>query len=140
MIRLSRRGTRRHDQIAFRLSCGALNPSGRGSALLLTFAGLAAVLGLSLVASGHQALADDPTIKIANFTFDPPTLTVKAGTTVTWVNADDIPHLVSEKDGMFRSSALDTGDKFSQTLSTAGTVEYFCAIHPQMTGKIIITP
>jgi plastocyanin len=109
-------------------------------ALLLTFAGLAAVLGLSLVASGHQALADGPTIKIANFTFDPPTLTVKAGTTVTWVNADDIPHLVSEKDGKFHSSALDTGEKFSQTLSTAGTVKYFCAIHPQMTGKIIITP
>ena len=73
-------------------------------------------------------------------TFDPPTLTVKAGTTVTWVNADDIPHLVSEKDGKFHSSALDTGEKFSQTLSTAGTVKYFCAIHPQMTGKIIVTP
>jgi hypothetical protein len=77
-------------------------------------AGLAAILGLSLVASGHQALADDPTIKIAN-------LTVKAGTTVTWVNADDIPHLASEKDGKFRSSALDTDEKFSQTFSTAGT-------------------
>ena len=77
---------------------------------------------------------------IANFTFDPPTLTVKAGTTVTWVNADDIPHLVTEKDGKFRSSALDTNDKFSQTFSTAGTVEYFCAIHPHMTGKIVVTP
>jgi plastocyanin len=109
-------------------------------ALLLTFAGLAAILGLSLVASGGGALADDATIKIANFTFDPPTLTVKAGTTVTWVNADDIPHLVSEKDGKFRSSALDTDDKFSQTFSTAGTVEYFCIIHPKMTGKIVVTP
>lgn len=58
----------------------------------------------------------------------------------TWVNADDIPHLVSEKDGKFRSSALDTDDKFSQTFSTAGTVEYFCAIHPHMTGKIVVTP
>jgi plastocyanin len=108
--------------------------------LLLTLAGLAAILGMNLVASGHQALADDATIKISNFTFDPPTLTVKAGTTVTWVNADDIPHLVSEKDGKFRSSALDTDEKFSQTLSTAGTVEYFCMIHPKMTGKIIVTP
>jgi amicyanin len=109
-------------------------------ALLLTVAGLAAILGLSLVASGPQALADDQTIKIANFTFDPPTLTVKAGTTVTWVNADDIPHLVSEKDGKFRSPALDTDEKFSQTFSTAGTVEYFCIIHPHMTGKIVVTP
>jgi plastocyanin len=109
-------------------------------ALLLTLAGLAAILGLGLVASGGGARADDATIKISNFTFDPPTLTVKAGTTVTWVNADDIPHLVSEKDGKFRSSALDTDEKFSQTLSTAGTVEYFCMIHPKMTGKIVVTP
>jgi amicyanin len=113
---------------------------GRVRGLLLAFASLVAILGLSLVASGHEALADDPTIKIANFTFDPPTLTVKAGTTVTWVNADDIPHLVSEKDGKFRSPALDTDEKFSQTFSTAGTVEYFCIIHPHMTGKIVVTP
>ena len=109
-------------------------------ALLLTLAGLVAILGLGLVTSGGRALAADATIKIANFTFDPPTLTVKAGTTVTWVNADDIPHLVTDKDGKFHSSALDTNDKFSQTLSTAGTVEYFCAIHPKMTGKIVVTP
>jgi amicyanin len=108
--------------------------------LLLTFASLVAILGLGLVTSGSRALADDATIKIANFTFDPPTLTVKAGTTVTWVNADDIPHLVSEKDGKFRSSALDTNDKFSQTFSTAGTAEYYCIIHPHMTGKIVVTP
>jgi amicyanin len=104
--------------------------------LRATLAIIAIVVGL---ASGH-ALAADVQVKIANFTFDPPTLTVKAGTTVTWINADDIPHVVSEKDGKFRSSALDTDDKFSQTFSTAGTVEYFCAIHPHMTGKIVITP
>ena len=90
--------------------------------------------------AGGQALAADAQVKIANFTFDPPTLTVKAGTTVTWINVDDIPHLVSEKDGKFRSSALDTNDKFSQTFSIAGTVEYFCAIHPHMTGRIVVTP
>ena len=93
-----------------------------------------------MVTSGGRALAEDETIKIANFTFDPPTLTVKAGTTVTWVNSDDIPHLVTEKDVKLHSSALDTNDKFSQTFSTAGTVEYFCAIHPRMTGKIVVTP
>jgi len=76
-------------------------------ALLLTLAGLVAILGLGLVTSGGRALAEDETIKIANFTFD-----LKAGTTVTWVNSDDIPHLVTEKDGKFHSSALDTNDKF----------------------------
>jgi amicyanin len=105
--------------------------------------GVRATLAVALVLAGlasEQALAADAQVKIANFTFDPPTLTVKAGTTVTWVNADDIPHVVSEKDGKFRSPALDTDDKFSQVFSTAGTVEYFCAIHPHMVGKIVVTP
>ena len=114
--------------------------AGRVHVLLLTLTCLVAILGWGLVTSGGRALADEVTIKIANFTFDPPTLTVKVGTTVTWVNADDIPHLVTDKDGKFHSSALDTNDKFSQTFSTAGTVEYFCAIHPKMTGKIVVTP
>jgi amicyanin len=102
---------------------------------------LAALIALmALVVMNGNANAADAQVKIANFTFEPPVITVKVGTTVTWVNDDDIPHLVSEKDGKFRSSALDTGDKFSQTFSTAGTVEYFCAIHPRMTGKIVVEP
>jgi len=102
---------------------------------------LAALIALmALVVMNGNANAADAQVKIANFTFEPPVLTLKVGTTVTWVNDDDIPHLVSEKDGKFRSSALDTGDKFSQTFSTAGTVEYFCAIHPHMTGKIVVEP
>jgi amicyanin len=102
---------------------------------------LAALIALMALLVMHgNANAADAQVKIANFTFEPPVLTVKVGTTVTWVNDDDIPHLVSEKDGKFRSSALDTGDKFSQTFSAAGTVEYFCAIHPHMTGKIVVEP
>jgi plastocyanin len=95
---------------------------------------------MALLVMHGNANAADAQVKIANFTFAPPVLTVKVGTTVTWVNDDDIPHLVSEKDGKFRSSAFDTGDKFSQTFSAAGTVEYFCAIHPHMTGKIVVEP
>jgi amicyanin len=100
-------------------------------------AGLAVLVMLLAV---PHAFAADAQIKIANFTFDPPTLTIKAGTTVTWINADDIPHVVFERDGKFRSGALDTDDSFSQSFTTAGTTEYFCAIHPHMTGKIIVTP
>jgi amicyanin len=124
---------KRHGQIAFKWSSSAYAVRSR------TSRDTCHGRRTARLASG-QALAADAQVKIANFTFDPPTLTVKAGTTVTWVNADDIPHLVSEKDGKFRSSALDTNDKFSQTFSTAGTVEYFCAIHPHMTGKIVVTP
>ena len=98
-----------------------------------------ALIAFFVVCDGN-AKAADPQVKIANFTFEPPVLTVKVGTTVTWVNDDDIPHLVSEKDGKFRSSALDTDATFSQTFKDAGTVEYFCVLHPHMTGKIVVEP
>jgi plastocyanin len=107
------------------------------TSLRVKISALAAVL---FMLGATPGLAEDAKIKIANFTFDPPTLTVKAGTTVTWVNTDDIPHVVSEKNGAFRSGALDTDESFTQAFPTAGTVEYFCAIHPHMTGKIIVTP
>jgi len=93
-----------------------------------------------LAASGGTAFAADTIVKIGNFTFAPQTLTVPVGTTVTFENDDDIPHVVAEKDGKFRSKALDTGDKFAQQFTAAGTVEYYCAIHPMMTGKIVVTP
>ncbi len=99
------------------------------------------IAGALILASwGGAASAADSVVKIANFTFEPQTLTVPVGTTVTWQNDDDIPHLVSEKDGKFKSKALDSGDKFTQQFTTAGTVEYYCAIHPHMTGKIVVTP
>lgn len=102
---------------------------------------LAALIALmALVVMNGNANAADAQVKIANFTFEPPVLTVKVGTTVTWVNDDDIPHLVSEKDGKFRSSALDTNATFSQTFKDAGTIEYFCVLHPHMTGKIVVEP
>jgi plastocyanin len=66
-------------------------------------------------------------------------MTVPVGTTVTWVNMDDIPHLIVEKSGAFRSKALDTNDRFSHTFDQAGVVEYYCGLHPHMIGKIIVT-
>jgi len=77
-------------------------------------------------------------VHIGNFTFNQPVLTVHPGATVTWVNDDDIPHTVVDKNGSFRSKVLDTGDRFSFTFAKAGQFEYFCSIHPHMTGKIIV--
>jgi plastocyanin len=68
----------------------------------------------------------------------PPDLIVAPGTTVTWTNADDSPHTVREKDGKFKSAALDTDDTFAQTFTTPGEYEYFCSIHPRMVGKIVV--
>ncbi len=78
-------------------------------------------------------------ITIDNFTFTPPELTVAVGTTVKWVNHDDIPHSVVNKDKVFRSkAALDTDNSFSYTFASAGTFDYFCGLHPHMVGKVIV--
>ena len=77
-------------------------------------------------------------ITIDNFTFSPKELTVAVGTTVKFVNHDDIPHTVVEKRLSFRSKALDTDNAYSYTFATAGSFDYFCSLHPHMVGKIIV--
>ena len=78
-------------------------------------------------------------VSIDNFTFSPPTLTVKTGTTVTWTNKDDIPHGIASANNAFtRSKALDTDDSFSFTFTTPGTYQYFCYVHPHMIGTIVV--
>ena len=85
-----------------------------------------------------QAGAAANQVVIENFSFAPATLTVKAGTKVTWINRDDVPHTVNENDKRFKSSTMDTDDRFSYTFSSPGTFSYFCALHPKMTGQIIV--
>jgi len=77
-------------------------------------------------------------VVIENFSFAPATLTVKAGTKVTWINRDDVPHTVNENDKRFKSGTMDTDEQFSYTFSSPGTFSYFCALHPRMTGQIIV--
>ena len=91
--------------------------------------------GLAAKAAEEPASAQ---IKIDNFTFGPPSLTVSSGTTVTWINNDDVPHTVVSDDKVFRSKALDTDDKFSYTFTKPGTYNYFCSVHPKMTAKIVV--
>jgi plastocyanin len=86
------------------------------------------------------AAANAAAVKIDNFNFTPPTLVVAAGTTVTWTNADDSPHTVREKEGKFKSAALDTDDTFSQTFAAPGEYQYFCSIHPRMVGQVFVKP
>jgi len=77
-------------------------------------------------------------VMVENFSFQPGTLTVKAGTTVTWVNHDDEPHTVNENNKTFKSGTLDTDAKFSYKFTSPGTYSYFCSLHPRMTGQIIV--
>jgi len=103
---------------------------------------MAAVLSGPLIGAtlAFAAIAAQETnsVIIDNFTFTPKELTVPVGTTVKWVNHDDIPHTVVDTNKSFRSKPLDTNDTFSFTFATAGTFNYFCSLHPQMVGKITV--
>jgi plastocyanin len=86
------------------------------------------------------AQADTVHVGIKNFMFTPMTVTITQGTTVQWINLDDIPHTVVEKTKAWRSPALDTNDTYTKTFDQPGTYEYFCGLHPQMVAKVIVTP
>ena len=122
---------------------GAPRPS-RGAVLLGAVAlGLLLLAGLTQVLAGETAVkvaANPATVNIDNFAFTPATLTVPAGTTVTWKNEDDSPHRIGDKNGTFKSAALDTDDTFSHTFAAPGEYPYICTIHPYMAGKIIVKP
>jgi len=77
-------------------------------------------------------------IVIQNFAFEPATLTIKAGEKVTWVNRDDEPHTATANDKSFNSKALENGERFSTEFSKPGTYKYYCALHPKMTGQIVV--
>jgi len=95
--------------------------------------------GQVLAANGQNASNGEYQIKIDNFSFAPATLTVPAGATVTWVNHDDVPHIVVSKNGKdFKSPVMDTDQKFTHSFARAGTYDYYCSIHPMMIGKVIV--
>jgi amicyanin len=104
---------------------------------------VAAAFGIVLLVAAatfaaRSAPATDAEVDIDQFTFTPQHITVKAGTTVTWINEDDVPHTIASSSKPFKSKALDTGDKFSFTFTTPGTYEYFCSLHPHMTGAVVV--
>ncbi len=113
---------------------------------------LPAVAVLALAAAGcggsdaaprHDTTApavEEARVTIDQFAYGPRELTVPAGTRVTWVNRDDVPHTVTsaETPRRFHSGTLDTDEQYSHLFTTPGTYEYFCAVHPKMTGKVIV--
>jgi plastocyanin len=97
------------------------------------------LLGWSGLSGPSVAQTATPTgIVVKNFMFQPTSLTVKVGSTVTWTNMDEEPHTVVSTSGLFRSNGLDTKDSFSFKFDKAGTYTFACSIHPQMVGKIIV--
>jgi plastocyanin len=118
-----------------------INPAQRRRRIapLLGVVGVVSLLAVALpeLSTAGEAVfaaaASPATVNIDNFAFAPATLTVTAGTTVTWKNEDDSPHRI-------KSAALDTDDTFSHTFAAPGEYPYICTIHPYMAGKIIVKP
>ena len=92
---------------------------------------------ISAVSPGENP-AGGASVKIDNFSFGPADVKIPVGTTVTWTNNDDVPHVVASDDKLFKSKALDTDDHFSFTFTKPGTYMYYCSIHPKMTAKVLV--
>ena len=104
-----------------------------------------AFLNLSLFAIAGEMKNDASTsdkqnrIEIKDFAFNPQTITVKSGEKVTWINRDEEPHTIVSVGKQFKkSTALDTDQEFTITAGAPGTYEYFCSVHPKMTGTIVV--
>src|ERR1700733_2019993 len=111
------------------------------STVLLGFAGLILLMATprSKAAGPGDKSPGAIEVKIDNFSFGPMTMTVAAGTTVTWTNNDDVPHtVVSDDKTTFKSQALDTGEHFSYTFTKPGKYPYFCSVHPKMVAEVVV--
>ena len=115
-----------------------LRPHVHALAIIAGILTLTAMYGTSAHAGQAAPPAKSVAIDIDNFKFGIVSLETAVGTTVTWTNRDDVPHTVTSSTKLFKSPALDTGESFSYTFKEAGTFEYYCSMHPRMTGKIVI--
>jgi plastocyanin len=96
-------------------------------------------LALLSTSRGKEVGATTAEVVIDNYSFSPSTVTLPAGTTVTWTNHDSMPHTVSSAGNRFpKSAVLKPGQSYSSNFAAPGTYSYFCSIHPRMTGKIIV--
>jgi plastocyanin len=86
----------------------------------------------------RAAAAGGKNIVVDNFSFTPATTAVPVGTTITWTNRDDVPHNVVSTERKFKSPVLDTDEQFSHTFEAPGTYQYYCSIHPKMTGRVVV--
>lgn len=94
--------------------------------------------GTGTPSSGTPDPSQGTAISIQNFAFNPDSVTVSVGTTVTWTNNDTVSHTVTSTDGAFDSGNIAPGDTFTFTFSTAGSFSYICSYHPNMTATVVV--
>jgi plastocyanin len=101
-----------------------------------TLAAVTAALMTWIAAS--SVVAADSAVTIAGFAFDPATVTIQVGDSVTWTNEDSVAHTATAGDGSFDTGQIANGGSDTVTFDTAGTFAYICSIHPQMTGSVVV--
>ncbi len=100
---------------------------------------MATLLAVAPVTGISAANAQDTNaVVIKNFDFAPMTITIKAGSSVTWKNLDGEPHTVTSVDGLFRSGAIDQNESFTFKFDKPGTYQYLCSIHPRMRAAVVV--
>ncbi len=106
---------------------------------MIRYASIALTVSFMIATSATAAEAG-PIVIIDNFMFGPMDVTIPVGSAVTWVNHDDDPHTVAAVDKSFKSPPMDTNERYTRTFDKPGEYAYFCSLHPQMIGKIIVKP
>jgi plastocyanin len=109
---------------------------GHNLANAFAIATLLAVAPLAGIGAAQAQEANAVVIK--NFDFAPMTITIKAGSSVTWKNFDGEPHTVTSVDGLFRSGAIDQNESFTFKFDKPGTYQYLCSIHPRMRAAVVV--
>jgi plastocyanin len=116
---------------------GAMTPGMPGMSGIPPMSGPAA--GTSTSATGSAAPVAGDAVSIDNFAFVPASLTVRAGSTVTWTNHDEEPHTVAASDASFHSPGMGSQATYSHTFTTAGKFDYVCSFHPFMHATVVVT-
>ncbi len=109
----------------------------KGMSLILLLLTLVSSVSLSICVDQLQQTVR--TIEIKDFSFQPDSITVPVGTTIRWINGDQVSHTVTSNDGKFDSSAIEKDGQFNFTFSEPGTYSYYCKIHPSMKGVVTVT-
>jgi len=99
---------------------------------------LATGVAMMLMIAPSAVMAADQDVQIVGFQFEPATVEVEVGDSVTWTNGDEAPHTATADDGSFDTGTLEQGASGSVTFDTAGSFSYFCAIHPDMMGTVTV--
>jgi plastocyanin len=119
-------------------------PAKSKRAVLLNVALTCAIIGGLIIGSigvlrpSFAQSVEQVRVEIKDFKFEPLTLIINSGTTVTWVNADAEPHNVINDEGLFRSGGIDTNETYSYTFSNSGIFHLTCSLHPRMVATIIV--